>query len=36
MGGDETQTVGLVPDEFVEGYEYITEHICDGAPLKDI
>ncbi|MDQ0158144.1 sensor domain-containing phosphodiesterase [Alkalibacillus salilacus] len=36
MGEYETQSVGVVPDKFVQGYEYITEHICDGAPLKDI
>ncbi|WP_411954184.1 EAL domain-containing protein [Alkalibacillus sp. S2W] len=35
MGEYETQSIGIVPDEFVKGYEYITEHICDGAPLKD-
>ncbi|GAA0466408.1 sensor domain-containing phosphodiesterase [Alkalibacillus silvisoli] len=26
----------LSPEEFVEGYQYITEYICDGVPLKDV
>ncbi|MDV2581354.1 sensor domain-containing phosphodiesterase [Alkalibacillus haloalkaliphilus] len=32
---DQNQLI-LTPEEFVEGYQYITEYISDGVPLRDV